>query len=93
MSFLQKAGTDYFKYLTGSRIHAERKLQHITRMSNLARNILNILLCFNVQYLNHTDSFLSEQDDLISSYKNTKCLPNKKLQQKDTKIAVQTRRI
>jgi len=48
---------------------------------------------FDVQYLNHTDSFLSEQDDLISSYKNTKCLPNKKLQQKDTQIAVQTRRI
>ena len=43
--------------------------------------------------LKHTDYFLSEQDDLISSYKNTKCLPNKKLQQKDTQIAVQTRRI
>ena len=59
----------------------------------LARIIKIILLFLNVQDLNHTDYFQSEQDDLISSYKNTKCLPNKKLQQKDTQIAVQTRRI
>ena len=88
-----KTETYYFQYLPSSRIPAEGKWQYIIRMSNLARNILNIMLGLNVQYLNHTDSFLSEQDDLISSYKNTKCLQNKKLQQKDTQITVQTRRI
>ena len=57
----------------------------------LARIIKIILLFLNVQDLNHTDYFQSEQDDLISNNRNTKCLLNKKLQQKDTQAAVQTR--
>ena len=57
----------------------------------LARIIKIILLFLNVQDLNHTDYFQSEQDDLISNNSNTKCLLNKKLQQKDTQAAVQTR--
>ena len=57
----------------------------------LARIIKIILLFLNVQDLNHTDYFQSEQDDLISNSMNTKCHLNKKLQQKDTQAAVQTR--
>jgi Tfp pilus assembly protein PilO len=57
----------------------------------LARIIKIILLFLNVQDLNHTDYFQSEQDDLISNKRNTKCHLNKKLQQKDTQTAVQTR--
>ena len=57
----------------------------------LARIIIIILLFLNVQDLNHTDYFQSEQDDLISNNWNTKCHLNKKLQQKDTQAAVQTR--
>ena len=58
---------------------------------HLARIIKIILLFLNVQDLNHTDYFQSEQDDLISNNGNTKCHLNKKLQQKDTQAAVQTR--
>ena len=57
----------------------------------LARIIKIILLFLNVQDLNHTDYFQSEQYDLISNNRNTKCHLNKKLQQKDTQAAVQTR--
>lgn len=57
----------------------------------LARIIKIILLFLNVQDLNHTDYFQSGQDDLISNNRNTKCHLNKKLQQKDTQAAVQTR--
>ena len=57
----------------------------------LARIIKIILLFLNVQDLNHTDYFQSEQDDLISNNRNIKCPLNKKLQQKDTQAAVQTR--
>ena len=57
----------------------------------LARIIKIILLILNVQDLNNTDYFLSEQDDLFSNKRNTKCHLNKKLQQKDTQTAVQTR--
>ena len=57
----------------------------------LARIFKIILLFLNVQDLNHTDYFQSEQDDLISNNRNTKCHLNKKLQQKDTQAAVQTR--
>ena len=57
----------------------------------LARIIKIILLFLNVQDLNHTDYFQSEQDDLISNNRNIKCHPNKKLQQKDTQAAVQTK--
>ena len=57
----------------------------------LARIIKIILIILNVQDLNHTDYFQSEQDDLISNNRKTKCLLNKKLQQKDTQAAVQTR--
>jgi len=57
----------------------------------LARIIKIILLFLNVQDLNHTDYLQSEQDDLISNNRNTKCRLNKKLQQKDTQVAVQTR--
>ena len=57
----------------------------------LARIIIIILLFLNVQDLNHTDYFQSEQDDLISNHRNTKCHLNKKLRQKDTQAAVQTR--
>jgi len=59
----------------------------------LARIIKIILLFLNVQDLNHTDYFQSEQDDLISNNRNIKCHLNKKLQQKDTQVAVQTRKI
>lgn len=58
----------------------------------LARIIKIILLFLNVQDLNHTDYFQSEQDDLISNNRNTICHLNKKLQQKDTQAAVQTRK-
>jgi len=58
---------------------------------HLARIIKIILLFLNVQDLNHTDYFQSEQDDLISNNRNTICHLNKKLQQKDTQAAVQTR--
>jgi len=58
----------------------------------LARIIKIILLFLNVQDLNHTDYLQSEQDDLISNNSNTKCHLNKKLQQKDTQAAVQTRK-
>jgi len=58
---------------------------------HLARIIKIILLFLNVQDLNHTDYFQSEQDDLISNNGNTKCHLNKKLQQKDTQAAVQIR--
>ena len=57
----------------------------------LARIIKIILLFLNVQDLNNTDYFQSEQDDLILNKRNTKCHLNKKLQQKDTQTAVQTR--
>ena len=57
----------------------------------LARIIKIILLFLKVQDLNHTDYFQSEQDDLISNNRNIKCHLNKKLQQKDTQAAVQTR--
>ena len=57
----------------------------------LARIIKIILLFLNVQDLNHTDYFQSEQDDLISNNRNIKCTLNKKLQQKDTQAVVQTR--
>ena len=59
----------------------------------LARIIIIILLFSNVQDLNHTDYFQSEQDDLISNNRNrnTKCHLNKKLQQKDTQAVVQIR--
>jgi len=57
----------------------------------LARIIKIILLFLNVQDLNHTDYFQSEQDDLISNNRNPKCHLNKKLQQKDTQAAAQTR--
>ena len=58
----------------------------------LARIIKIILLFLKVQDLNHTYYFQSEQDDLISNNGNTKCHLNKKLQQKDTQAAVQTRK-
>jgi len=57
----------------------------------LARIIIIILLFSNVQDLNHTDYFQSEQDDLISNNRNTKCHLNEKLQQKDTQAVVQIR--
>jgi len=57
----------------------------------LARIIKIILLFLNVQDLNHTDYFQSEQDDLILNNRNTKCHLNKKLQQKDTQAVVQIR--
>jgi Tfp pilus assembly protein PilO len=57
----------------------------------LARIIKIILLFLNVQDLNHTDYFQSEQDDLIPNNRNTKCHLNKKLQQKDTQAVVQIR--
>ena len=57
----------------------------------LARIIIIILLFLNELDLNHTDYFQSEQDDLISNNMNTKCHLNKKLLQKDTQAAVQTR--
>ena len=57
----------------------------------LASIIKIILLFLNVQDLNHTDYFQSEQDDLISNNRNAKCHLNKKLQQKDEQAAVQTR--
>ena len=57
----------------------------------LARIIKIILLFLNVQDLNHTDYFQSEQDDLISNNRNIKCPLNKNLQQKDTQAVVQTR--
>jgi len=57
----------------------------------LARIIKIILLFLNVQDLNHTDYLQSEQDDLISNKRNTKCHLNKKLQQKDTQAVVQIR--
>ena len=60
---------------------------------NLARIIKINLIFLNVQVLNHTDYFQSEQDDLISNNRNIKCPLNKKLQQKDTRAAVQTREI
>ena len=59
----------------------------------LARIIIIILLFLNVQDLNHTDYFQSEQDDLISNNRNIKCHQNKKLLQKDTQIAVLTKGI
>ena len=58
----------------------------------LARIIKIILLFLNVQDLNHTDYLQSEQDDLISNNRNTECHLNKKLQQKDTQVVVQTRK-
>jgi len=44
-----KAGTYYLKYLQvpGFQLMGN---DNILRISNLARNILNILLCLNVQY-------------------------------------------
>jgi hypothetical protein len=56
----------------------------------LARIIKIILLFLNVQDLNHTDYFQSEQDDLISNNRNTKCHLNKTAT-KDTQAVVQIR--